>query len=1046
MPFRKEGRAVARPVFGTDATAQKRDLRAVPEVSAYVQKLQLEFAQFGAQEHAYRHALKHLIEQLSDGVVAQNDPKADRGKRPDYVLRKKKVVVGYGEAKDLGVDLNKTEVSDQFQGYLAGLGGKFFLTDYLEFRFFLDSAKTATVRIGTLEKGKITLHPEAFAQLATEIRNFVEASGITITDPAELARLMALKTQLLRETVRSACEEDAAAGNTATELAEWRTAFAKVLMPNLPIAEFADMFAQTVTFGFFSARFNDTSIDTFTREEANNLIPRTNPFLRKFFNGIAGPDLDLRIVRAVEELVRLFQRTDVFAILDAFEGAKGKDPILYFYEDFLRIYDPKLKKARGVYYTPEAVVSYIVRSCDVLLQKTFGLAAGLADHARVGTDGPHRVQILDPAVGTGTFLNAVVERIASQFEGQEGLWAQYVEAHLLPRIHGFEILMAPYAVCHLKLSLALQERGYVPTEKRLGVYLTNSLEPELPEAETPFAKWLAEEANAASSIKRDVPVMLVLGNPPYNVKSKNKGKRILALLKDYKTGLNETNINSLSDDYIKFLRFAEDMVARTGQGIVAMITNNSFLDGITHRRMREHLRETFDEIFVLDLHGNSKRKETAPDGSKDENVFDIQQGVSIVFLVKTSASSPLATVRHAELFGKRDAKYAALEKEDVASMTWKELGASSPNHFFVPKSADSTKNNLHGVSLTDLFRLNASGIQTKRDLLFVDHSEDELCQRIEALLTGDYDDQFIDRYAIHDSSGYPLTRRIKTSRYSKKFVSLVAYRPFDTRKIYFDPSLLGRASLRVMQHLQAENISLSVTRQTNNGYRHAFVADGLTDLNSISLETREQSFAFPLYLYSFDQEGKPVSREPNFHPEVFKDIVQRLGFEPTPEQLFDYIYAVLHSPAYRLRYAEQLKIDFPRVPFTANRVLFDTLAVLGAELRELHLLTSPTLSKSSVKLLGPGNCVVEKPRYDVEALCVWINATQKFSNVPKLAWEHWIGGYQPAQKWLKDRKGRALSQDDVAHYANMIVALSETARLMGDVDVEIEKCGGWPMK
>jgi type I restriction-modification system DNA methylase subunit len=1059
MPFRKEGRANARPQFDTTERGQKSNARAVPEVAAYVVSLKQQLAQGDADEDVYRPALMALIEALCPDVVAINDQKADRGKKPDVVIKRKHVVLGRGEAKDLDVNLDSVEYSDtpdaeRFRGYLQHFGGKLFLTNYLEFRFFKEKACYTTVRIGTYDKGAITLHPEAFAALAAEIQDFIEASGITITNPAELARLMAIKTRVLREKVLAACREDdqgISAGHEKTDLSLWRDSFKSVLLPNLTAGEYADLYAQTVTFGLFSARFNDNTPETFTRREANELIPKTNPFLRKFFNSIAGPDLDPRVVRQVDELAELFARTDVYDILDAFAGETEKDPILYFYEGYLQSYDPSLKQLKGAFFTPEPIASYVTRSADWLLREKFGLVDGLANHSMVETTKGriHKVQILDPSVGTGTFLNAVITRIAESFEGQEGIWSAYVDDHLLPRIHGFEILMAPYTLCHLKLTLALQQRGYVPTGARLGVYLTNSLEEDLCDTKqlfdkNPTIKWLLDEANAATGIKRDKPVMLVLGNPPYNVKSKNKGKRILSLIADYKTGLNEKKLN-LDDDYIKFIRFAEDMVERTGRGIVAMITNNSFLDGITHRRMREHLRETFDEIYVLDLHGNTTRKETAPDGSKDDNVFDIQQGVSIVLFVKTTTSKALATVKHAEMYGKREEKYALLSAEDVAATPWKVLSAAAPNHFFVPRDAALDGEYAEGVRVSELFRVQNSGVKTDRDDLFIDMNESHLRSRMETFLSGDFDAQFRDKYRIEDSSSYKITT-LYPRKYEASKVTDILYRPFDVRTTYYDPTVISRPAEAVMQHMMAgDNLALLCGRQNKSATIDSFlVTNRLSEIKCA--ERTIQSYHFPLYLYSFDQEGEPVSREPNFDPKVFAAIVQRLGFEPSPEQLFDYIYAVLHSPTYRSRYGEQLKIDFPRVPFTSNKALFTSLVTFGGELRALHLMSSPLLAKPSVKFPVGGDCVVEKVRYDAEGERVFINKSQFFSNVPEVAWEHWIGGYQPAQKWLKDRKGRALSTDDVLHYEKVIVALSETARLMAEVDAAISDQGSWPVR
>ncbi len=405
----------------------------------------------------------------------------------------------------------------------------------------------------------------------------------------------------------------------------------------------------------FAARLHDPSLDSFTRQEAADLIPKTNPFLRRLFQYVAGYDLDDRIKWIVDDLADIFRATNVADLLKDFgKATRQTDPIIHFYETFLSEYDPALRKSRGVWYTPEPVVNFIVRAVNDILITEFGLPQGLADNSKTKvtvkipthdkryTAGQreyeqevHKVQILDPAAGTGTFLAEVVKQVYKKFEGQQGSWSNYVEDHLIPRLNGFEILMASYAMAHLKLDLLLSETGYVPKkEQRFRVYLTNSLEEYHPDTGTLFANWLSTEANEANHVKRDTPVMVVLGNPPYSVSSSNKSQWIESLTADYKKDLNERNIQPLSDDYIKFIRFGEYFINKTGEGILAYISNNSFIDGIIHRQMRKHLMESFDKIYILDLHGNAKKKETAPDGGKDENVFDIMQGVSINIFVK----------------------------------------------------------------------------------------------------------------------------------------------------------------------------------------------------------------------------------------------------------------------------------------------------------------------------------------------------------------------------------------------------------------------------
>lgn len=456
---------------------------------------------------------------------------------------------------------------------------------------------------------------------------------------------MAGKARLLSDVIEKAIVSDEESYENSS-LRDQMNAFKQILIHDITPKGFADVYAQTIAYGMFAARYHDPTLPTFSREEAATLIPKTNPFLRKLFGYIAGPDLDDRIRWIVDSLVEIFLATDVADILTHFgKSTKTEDPIIHFYETFLAQYDPALRKARGVWYTPQPVVNFIVRAVDDILKTEFGLPQGLADTSKtkikIESQGKkveqevHRVQILDPATGTGTFLAETVKHIHKKFAGQQGAWSNYVENHLLPRLNGFELLMASYAMAHLKLDLLLTETGYKPTaNQRLRIYLTNSLEEHHPDTGTLFANWLSTEANEANHIKRDTPVMVVMGNPPYSVSSSNKSAWIEKLTADYKKDLNERNIQPLSDDYIKFIRFGQHFIEKTGEGILAYISNNSFIDGIIHRQMRKHLLETFDKVYILDLHGNAKKKEVCPDGSADQNVFDIMQGVSINIFVK----------------------------------------------------------------------------------------------------------------------------------------------------------------------------------------------------------------------------------------------------------------------------------------------------------------------------------------------------------------------------------------------------------------------------
>jgi type I restriction-modification system DNA methylase subunit len=679
----------------------------------YIKRLNTRYKTGISREHSYRGDLQNLLESLCPGVLVTNEPARVECGAPDYILTRRNVPIGYIEAKDIGEDITGRKHKEQFARYRGSLGN-LIITDYLDFRLYRDGDFVKSVRIANADSGRIKPDPAAFADFAGLIEEFTVYSGQTVTSPKKLAGLMAGKARLLADIIKNAIIADEKTGydnihsGADNTLRQQLKAFKEVLIHDIDPGEFADIYAQTIAYGMFAARLNDKTLEDFSRQEAAELIPKSNPFLRKLFQYIAGYDLDDRIKWLVDALADVFRAADVSQILKNFGRAtQQSDPMIHFYETFLGEYDPKLRKSRGVWYTPEPVVSFIVRAVDDILKSEFGLKDGLADTSMttIKTEVPssrsksgfkladeqvHRVQILDPAAGTGTFLAEVVRQIHKKFSAQQGIWSGYVDKHLLPRLNGFEILMASYAMAHLKLEMLLDETGYKPqTNQRLRVYLTNSLEEHHPDTGTLFANWLSTEANEANRIKRDTPVMCVIGNPPYSVSSSNKSEWIEELMKDYKKDLNERNIQPLSDDYIKFIRFGQHFIEKNGEGILAYISNNSFIDGVTHRQMRKHLLQTFEHIYILNLHGDSKKKEITPDGGKDENVFDITQGVSVNIFVKTK-KKPLQTckVYHSDIYGKRLLKYNFINTK-ISSIKWQELNLTEPYYFFVPKNFDS---------------------------------------------------------------------------------------------------------------------------------------------------------------------------------------------------------------------------------------------------------------------------------------------------------------------------------------------------------------------
>ncbi|HLP47185.1 MAG TPA: type ISP restriction/modification enzyme, partial [Candidatus Kapabacteria bacterium] len=871
--------------------------------------------------------------------------------------------------------------------------------------------------------------------------------------PKKLAVMMAGKARLLSLVIENALIGDEK-NKADSSLIEQMNAFKEILIHDIKPKEFADIYAQTIAYGMLAARLQVPSVGTFSRQEAAGLIPKSNPFLRKLFQYIAGYDLDDRIKWIVDALADIFRATNVNYLLTELRNTiQINDPIIHFYETFLAEYDSKVRKARGVWYTPAPVVNFIVRAVDDILKTEFGLPQGLADASKKKTDPEvHRVQILDPAAGTGTFLAEVVNLIHKKFLGQEGIWSNYVESHLISRLNGFELLMASYAMAHLKLERLLSGTGFKPKkEQRFRIYLTNSLEELIPEKRTLFVDWLSAEANEAQRIKRDTPVMVVLGNPPYSVSSTNKSDWIQNLIADYKKDLNEQNIQPLSDDYIKFIRFGQHFIDKNGEGILAYVSNNGFINGIIHRQMRKHLLESFDKIYILDLHGNSKKNETAPDGTPDQNVFDIMQGVSINIFIKTGKkkTAQLADVFQFDLQGKREFKYEKLMESSLTNIDWKMLAVKAPDYYFVKKDFDIFENYCKGFKVNDFFQIMSSGIKTHRDHFVIDFDVTGLSNRIEMFYNYSIADGEIRRQLdLEDNRDWNMVEARRGS-YNKMSIKEILYRPFDLRYIYYDQRLIDFGREKGMKHLKSRNnLGLIVVAQSQaanlNYFDCVYITNALTDTNMFR---RGGPSTFPLYLYPETNEQQTLietaERTPNLDQVIVKQIAEKLGLRFTNEKetdtgtfapidILDYIYAVLHSPTYREKYKEFLKIDFPRVPYPKDAETFWQLTALGGELRQIHLLESPIVEKYMTSYPQEGSNVVGKIKYEDNK--VWINEQQFFGNVPQIAWEFYIGGYQPAQKWLKDRKDRELSFEDILHYQKIIVALSETDRLMKAID------------
>lgn len=1104
-------------------------------VKSYLSRIKRELEAGDSTEHTHRPALKDLIESLGTDITAVNEPKRVACGAPDFVVKKRDLSIGYIEAKDVGKSLDEAEDSDQLERYKKSLHN-LILTDYLEFRWYVDGEPRGKTRLAKYGRdNKIVLDKDGIEETINILSDFLSHSPAPITNPKELSQRLARLAHIIRDIVIEAFNQ----GKASVDLKELRDAFAQVLIPDInkpeKVAEFADMYAQTIVYGLFAARVNHTSPGPFKRLEAAREIPKTNPFLKKLFETITGSALDDEpYVDFVEDLTHLLTNADIDSILENFgKRTKQEDPIVHFYETFLEAYDPKLRGKRGVFYTPEPVVQYIIRSVDYVLQTHFGLSGGLSHTTDVAkyereeclldeNGNPDRnklpqtvdeerpkVLILDPACGTGTFLYAIMDHIREHVRnsGNAGYWSPYVKDYLLPRLLGFELLMAPYAIAHFKIGLALAGHDLPKEEQniwmynfeddeRLGIYLTNTLEEAPSEWQKLFGTYriLSEEANAAIRIKRDLPIMVVLGNPPYFgqsanrsweiVKNKRKLNFIGRLLNSYYyidgKPLAERQSKWLQDDYVKFIRWGQWRIESSKAGVLAFITNNGYLDNPTFRGMRQQLMKSFNEIYILDLHGSVGKKDCACDGSKDENVFDIKQGVAIGIFIKNQKNVP-SRVFHADLWGLREVKYLWLLNHDIGNTGWEELAPRSPYYLFKP-----VDENLFGEykalwNIKEIFLENNVGFVTARDKFAIDINYDNLKQRIfEFRNLRNPDQQFIDRYKLKNTTSWNLSAsRKKIADYENwtNDLQVCLYRPFDFRYIYYSRLLIERPIYQTMRHMLAgDNLGLISARSNKSGdINHFFVTRYIMETKCG--ESTTQSYIFPLYLHLTGDKkiahqndlsdtkwppGKDA-RMPNLNRDFITSLESNLGIRFVsdrpgdlnatfgPDDVFHYIYSIFHSPTYRNRYAEFFRTDFPRVPFTSDIELFRKLCALGKELVALHLLDSPKLDVSRFLTSYPvtGDNSVDKgyPKYviydDEETGYAYINNTQYLAGIPPEVWEFEIGGYQVCEKWLKDRRGRQLSYDDLTHYQKVIVALKETICLMEEIDKAIPE---WPIK
>jgi type I restriction-modification system DNA methylase subunit len=991
------------------------------------------------REESFYPSFKRLFEDCSKlyqaqaGVNVLVAPRKTEAGIPDFRIGKDGEIIGYIEAKSPDTDLEEVEDSEQLKRYRNSLPN-LILTNFLEFRIYKFGHPTDKVQVGrqfTLRGLKSPPSPEKLDEFFELLENFFSFSTPEIQKSSDLSIELAKKTRFLEHIL----QEELSRENE--EIIRFYKAFQEELIETLTKERFADLYAQTITYGLFAARLRVQN--GFKRETAWKSIPESLPLLKEIFYSMTGPHFPESLTWIVDDITQILEKADISSILKEFKTTRWEeDPVIHFYETFLANYNPDERERLGVYYTPLPVVSYIVRSIHKLLKDGFGKAEGLATSD---------VTLLDPAAGTLTFIVQAIKQVQKELEDKkkEGLVKSYIEEHILPHFHAFEILVAPYTVGHFKVSMVLEDMGYQFKEgKRFQFYLTNTLEMKDPK-QISFLIDLAKEGQEAKRIKEKVPILVVLGNPPYSVSSENKSEFIEDLMDDYKEDVrDERNIQPLSDDYIKFIRFAHWKINQAGKGILGFITNNAYLSGVIHRGMRRKLLETFDEIYILNLHGSSRIGEKTPDGGKDENVFDIQQGVTIALYVKSEKPFKEKTVYYADLWGLREEKYKYLFGNDFQSTKWQGLEPFAPYYFFVPKDFALQAEYEKFWKVAEIFKEMTEGVKTHRDHFVVGFTKEEIIQRLR-IFSGKLPDELVAQSLnLKDTGTWKLTairQKVKAQK-PEDNIFHYAYRPFDNRLVCYDPLLIDRDRRDVMQNiLHSGNFGLNLTRRLRDPiWQHVFVSNLVTDKTLVS--SKDNCYFFPLYLYpKKSQQNLYEKRTSNFTREFLQGIKASLTKEPTPEEIFYYIYAVLYSPAYRKRYQEFLKIDFPRVPLPSNGQVFKQLSNLGKELVDLHLLKHSALAQTDVGFPKDGSNKVEKVAYDEKNQRALINKEQWFENIPEEIWEYRIGAYQAMEKYLKDRKGRKLSLDEINHYMKMAKAIQVTIELQEKIDGVYKKIG-----
>lgn len=1009
-----------------------------------------------SNEHSYRTSLENMLKffavnlypNKSIKIIQESsiDDEDDKKIFPDFtIVNEDEQLIGFIECKDVGFDLNKAingkgnykQYKEQLIKYLY-IHNNLIFTDYINF-ILLSKEDDGNIIVKDeicIYENKKDKEEENYKKLIDIFDMFFISKAKEIDKKDYFLSLLARRTKILRDFINlELLNKDSYLSRDVKGL------FENTLFKDLSDKDFADAFSQIITFSLLFYRLSKRkNVDLNSFKDMPDYIPIFKEFLLKIdINDFNNNGIFYSIV-SIMNAVNSYNENIFYGELSYKENHDKEDPFIYMYEYFLKEFDEKTRNARGVFYTPIEAVRYIIKSIDELLKDKLNISEGLYGE---------NVHILDFAAGTGTFMLGAIELAYNNAKssGIGGVWEKIVSEFILKRLYGFEFLIVPYVLAHFRIHEYLKDLNYdYKSKERLQLYLTNTLDNSAGGYVAMFPNMKAE-ADMAYKIKNEEPILVIMGNPPYNSKSEeiNCKKWIINLLKNYKEGLTVTEKQKLNDDYIKFLRFAHWKMEKTKQGIIGVIVNNSFIDGLSHREMRNQLIKTFDEIYIFDLHGNMNNGEKCPDGSQDFNIFNIKDvGVCIALFVKTGIkNNKNKGVYFQEIFGKQNYKKEYLIDKSVntdrENKKWKKLEDDEKWYWFTEvKSNEKYMNDFKG--LNEIFEVFGSGIETKRDKLFIDFDKEKLINRMIKISTLDFDDDFKEEYRAYTGGGYNFENRIKNTKFKKNNITNYHYRPFDFRYVCYN-DWLGRPSQNIMKHIISnENIGIIFTRGviTDTDFDNIFISNKIIDRNFTNYKT----YFAPIYLY----EKIDASKELNFDEACktnfkapFLDFLKKylggslLKSEDYPYKILSYIYAVLYAPSYRSRYKEDLKYDYPRIPFTDDSSLFSSLSSLGSALIDLHLLKKVPAPYSSYTVSGDDNidfCKFEDNK-------IKINASQYFDNVSEEVYNYSIGGYKPIEKYIKARE--TLTLNDIMHIQKVISVIEKTIEIQSSIDEVYKK-------